>query len=91
MIQQLVIDHAKFDDSDLGFNREVRESSETSSAKRTFSAMGSSLDEQEVGTFHFDEDQQIQSNNGSGGGSGVLKSKTAPRATSGMDERNTKY
>jgi hypothetical protein len=53
----LVIDHAKFDDSDFGLNREVRESSETSSAKRTFSARGSSLDDSENGTFHFDEDQ----------------------------------
>ena len=45
MIQQLVIDHAKFDDSDFGAPREIRENSDTSSAKRTFSVMGSSLDE----------------------------------------------
>ena len=46
MIQQLVIDHAKFDDSDFGAPREIRENSDTSSAKRTFSSvMGSSLDE----------------------------------------------
>ena len=56
MIQSLVIDHSKFDDSDFGAFRDGREGSESSSAQKTFSGMTSSLDEDEIGNFAFDED-----------------------------------